>query len=144
MALTAIPGAAIFSPIDEAASAAAAGIPETSMGARHGPCPPACRGRRARSWDRGAGARGPRGRGARPQPELLGGGLPPGEGRGGAAARLPEREAAAAELAGVPRDARDPKPPGMVASEVRSCSPAGWCASWEGGGGEASHVCPAR
>lgn len=39
-ALAAIPGAAIFSPIDEAASAAAAGIPETSMGARHGPRPP--------------------------------------------------------------------------------------------------------
>lgn len=92
--LAAIPGAAIFSPIDEAASAAAAGIPETSMGARHDPRPLALRGRRAGART-ARGRRGPRGRGARARarPEPRGWGLP---GRGsGRAARLQERKAAA-------------------------------------------------
>lgn len=117
----AIPGATIFSPIEEAASAAAAGIPETSMGARHGPRPPA-----------GGGAPGPgtsaraaraRGAGARPRPELRGGGLPGGGGRGAAAALLQERKAATAELVGGPVRRGDPRPPGMDAAAVQSSSP---------------------
>lgn len=143
VALTAIPGAAIFSPIDEAASAAAAGIPETSMGARHGPCLPARLPGEARP-ELGQ-------RRGRPRAAGAGGAAAAGTARWGASPGRGARRLGCRSVRrlqrnwwGVPRGARDPKPPGMVASEVRSCSPAGWCASWEGGGGEASHVRPAR
>lgn len=96
------------------------------MGTRHGPRP-ARRGRRA-----GAGtargrprARG-RGGGGRGEAGTAGGGLPGGGGRRAAAARLQEREAAAVELAGSQRGARDPRPPGMGAPAGQSSSgPAG-------------------
>ena len=73
-ALAAIPGAAIFSPIDEAASAAPPGFRRRQWARVTVPRLPARRGRRAQGWDGGAGGRGLRGRGARLRPELRGGG----------------------------------------------------------------------
>lgn len=69
---------------------------------------------------RAAASRGGGGRGRGRNCEV--GGFP---GARGAAAQRQERELAAAELVGVPRAARDLRPPGMGAPEVRSCpSPA--------------------
>lgn len=143
-ALAAIPGAAIFSPIDEAASAAAAGIPETSMDARHGPRPPTGGG--APGAGTAALAAAGCGGGGRGRSRNCGAGGFPGWGarsRGGAAAGA-RVAAAAAELVGAP--ARRPRP--LASRHGRPCGaeqlPAGWCATPEGGGAEASRARRAR
>lgn len=131
-ALAAIPGAAIFSPIDEAASAAAAGIPETSMGSRHGPRPPTGGG--APGAGTAALAAADCGGGGRGRGRNCGAGGFPGWGawnRGGAAAGA--RGGGGGTGGGPP--ARRPRPP--ASRHGRCCGserlPAGWCATPEGG-----------
>lgn len=139
-ALAAIPGAAIFSPIDEAASATQPGFRRRQWARVTVPARPpgeASPGLGRRCWRL-------RGRGARSRPELGAGGVPGGGGRGAAVARLQEREAAAAEQWGPPRGVRDPRPPGHGRSYAAEPLPAGGGATPEGGGGEASQASRAR